>query len=344
MEFLLQPPDWWRLNTSLRTLVGARSPSISAYVPAGKEARFLKVLERPPREAPEEPDTAPVAAALRKALEAHGPVHGTLCLFGWGPDAPEVRSIEVPAKLRHSYGVAPEPFVGPLRELLEPRCSFVLVQVNHHDATVRRYEGLEVVGQKRVRSYVERHHKKGGASAGRYQRGQQEQVHQHLVNVRRTLGRFIPGADLILVGGPGTAKVRFMELLGAAPAPRARQVEGMGPTTSGKEFYRLLREALDAFRLDEEFRFVERAVEGTRAGLLLTDAGGVARALEAGAVEALLVAADARDVDGVVARMVEAAGRSGARVEFITRAEPRARLRRHGEVAARLRYPWKKDS
>lgn len=346
MEFVLKPSDWWRLNTSLRTLVGAHSPAISVYVPAGKEAKFLKVLERPPREAPPEPDLVPVAAALRTALEKHGPVRGTLCLFGWSPEAPQVRSIEVPAPLRHSYSVAPAPFTEPLYGLLEPRHTWALVMTDHQDATVRRYDGLEITGQKKVHSYVERHHKKGGASAARYQRGQQEQAHQHLVKVRQTLERFLPGADLVLVGGPGTSKAQFMDLLGAALAPRARLVEGLGPTTSGEEFFRILREALDRFRGDAEMATVEGAAEGTRAGLFLADPRAVAEALGAGAVESLLIVADARDPGGAVPGMLEAAAGTGARVEFITRAGARARLRRHGEVAARLRYqrPTKKDS
>ncbi len=345
MEFLLKPFDWWHLNTFLRVLSASVIPPVlSVYAPAGKEAKFLKVLERPPRETPEEPDMGPVAAALRNALESHGPVRGILALFGWNPEAPTVRAIEVPAKLRPLYSAAPGPVVEPLRDLLEPRCTWVLVQTDHQDATVRRYEGLGIVAQKKVHSYVERHHKKGGASAARYQRGQQEQIHQHLTRVRQTLDRFLPGADLLLVGGPGTAKARFMELLGAALVPRARLVEGLGPTTSGEEFFRILRGALDRFRGDEETARVERAAEGTRAGLFLTEPRAVAEALDAGAVETLLVAADAR-FEGVPA-LIEKAGRTGAAVEFVTRAETRALLRRHGEVAARLRYPrsQKKDS
>lgn len=339
MKWLLPPKEWWRLNTFLRALsASVQPPVLSVHIPAGREAKFLKVLERPPREAPEEPDLVPVAAALRKALETHGPVRGTLCLFGWSPEAPAVRSIELPAKLRPLYSAVPGPVVEPLSDLLEPRYGFVLVQTDHRDATVRRYEGLDPVGERKVHSYVERHHKKGGASAARYQRGQREQAHQHLVKVRQTLDKFVAGADLVLVGGPGTSKAKFMELLGAALAPRARLVEGLGPTTSGEEFFRILRAALDSFREERERRLVERAAEGTRAGLFAAGLGPVGRALEAGAVETLFVAADARDP--ALPDLLDGAERGGAAVEFITKAGPRALLRRHGEVAARLRYPW----
>lgn len=345
MDWHLPPPSWWRLNTFLRALTAARPPVVSVHIPASKAAKFAKVLERPPREAPTDPSLDGVAGALRDAVAVHGAIRGTLCLFGWLEDGEAVvRAHEVPATLRHHYGAGASPFAEPLQELLEPRHSFVLVLTDQHDATVRRYAGFKIEGEKKIHSYVERHHKKGGASAARFQRGQQEQVHQHLVKVRQTLERFLPGADLVLVGGPGTAKAQFMELLGSALAPRARLVEGLGPTTPGDAFFRFLREALEEFRRDEELRSVEGAAEGTRAGLFLAEPRAVAGALEAGVVETLLIAADARD--GTIPALVEAAGRTGAAVEFVTRADARARLRRHGEVAARLRYPWtpKKDS
>ncbi len=337
MEWLLPPGEWWRLNLFLRGLAEARPPVVSVHIPASKAAKFAKVLERPPREAPAEFEG--VAGALKSELERRGPFSGTLCLFGWLEEGrPVVRAHEVSATLRHHYGAGEAPFAEPLHDLLEPRCTFVLVQTDLHDATVRRYEGLDIVGQKLVHSYVERHHKKGGASAARYQRGQQEQVHQHLVNVRRTLERFVAGADLVLVGGPGTAKAQFMPLLGAALAPRARLVEGLGPATSGELFFRRLREALDHFRRDAELELIERAAEGTRAGLFLAGPRDIAGALEAGAVESLLIAVDARE--GSIPALIETALERGASVELITRAEARARLRRHGEVAARLRYPF----
>lgn len=82
--------------------------------------------------------------------------------------------------------------------------------------------------------------------------------------------------------------------------------------------------------------------ENTKRELILTENQEICAALEAGAVDTILIASDyyaaTPEEKERILKMIEAAEISAAEIEFITNKDVLGKLHRYGSVVASLRY------
>ncbi len=156
-----------------------------------------------------------------------------------------------------------------------------------------------------------------------------------------------PGATAIVIAGPGFLKEELSRRLGEEAPDLSKKTRVFPTSESGRvgidELMRSGRasEALRGSVAAEESAVVERLVRSLAGGRrAAVGPREVAEAIEAGAVETLLVS-DALLTDSEVARALDEARSGRARV-FIVREEGDAgkRLAGLGRIAAILRYDW----
>jgi protein pelota len=186
----------------------------------------------------------------------------------------------------------------------------------------------------------------------RYEGGQGEKDRtayvEELVTLLRREG---PSATAVVVAGPGFLKEELARRLHEVDSPLASKLKVYATAESGRVgVHELLKsgratEVLRGSVAAEEAEFVERLVRslalGTRAAVGRRE---VAEAVEAGAVETLLVL-ETLLPDPEVVRVLDAARAARARL-FIVREEGEngAKLAGLGGVAAILRYDWTSPS
>ncbi len=183
--------------------------------------------------------------------------------------------------------------------------------------------------------------KSGGTGKRHPQKGEKEAYYGELVGVLRNA----PKSEVLLIIGPGFAKEEFMAF-GRERAPelfREAQVHGTGHAgmTGVQEALKggISASVLQDSRVAEETRLVEEALKRISTGEPVAyGVDEVTRAIEAGAVENLLVS-DARlrgaEVDGL---MVAAEAVRGAVTVVSAMHEGGKKLESLGGVAALLRF------
>ncbi len=219
----------------------------------------------------------------------------------------------------------------------------LIAAVDWGDSALVRIHGRAIESVAEVRRTI---------AGKRYRGGQGEKDRasyvEELVSLVRREG---PSATALVVAGPGFLKEELLKQLSEQDPPLAKKVR-LYPTSEGgrvgvEELLRSGRasEALRGSVAAEEADLVERLVRslagGTRAAVGTRE---VAEAVEAGAVETLLVS-DARLTDPELLPVLDRARAGQARL-FVVRDQSEAgkRLSALGGVGAILRYDWTSPS
>jgi stalled ribosome rescue protein Dom34 len=148
--------------------------------------------------------------------------------------------------------------------------------------------------------------------------------------------------EVILLGGPGNAKKEFLGGLQKGIAAKTVAIEGLNLSSGDEKIDATIIGQLDRLRKGLELRQLTKVKESIKRGLFLTENQEICRALEAGAVDTVLIASDYHAATPkekeMILKMIEVAEASAAEIEFITNKEILGKLHRYGSVVASLRY------
>lgn len=103
----------------------------------------------------------------------------------------------------------------PLEAMLEAKDMYVLVVLDGRDATVGLLKGTYFNLEKRVRSFAQQKARKGGQSAGRYERAIEESIDDYYKMVADAVNevfvKYQGKISGLVVGGPGPTKENFVK-------------------------------------------------------------------------------------------------------------------------------------
>ena len=340
MKDILPPREWCQVNCFIKELRDAyRPPVVSVYAPSGKVDYMVKTLEETERE----PAVEEVEAAIVEELGKLKTFMGSTCIFGWKEETAVMKRIFTSPAIPPIYVVDDEPFVEPLRDILEIGYDVLLVILDYKTAILRSYKGYDVTRQKKIKSYVGARHRKGGWSQKRFSRIRDMQIRHHFNSAADELENFdIKNIEVILLGGPGNAKKEFLKGLQKGIVDKTVVIEGLDLYSNDEEMGAVIIGQLDKFRKEVEVEQLTKVKENMKRELILTENQKIHAALEAGAVDTILIASDyyaaTPEENERILKMIEAAEISAAEIEFITNKEILGELHRYGSVVASLRY------
>lgn len=128
----------------------------------------------------------------------------------------ELFPIEPPQPLKSNIYRCDSSFLlEPLESMMEAQEMYLLLVMDGRDATLGTLKGTYFELDKKIRSFAHAKVRKGGQSAGRYERATEESIDDYYKSVgdsvnelQRKYGKKIAG---IIVGGPGPAKDNFVK-------------------------------------------------------------------------------------------------------------------------------------
>lgn len=125
-------------------------------------------------------------------------------------------SIEPPQPIKvNIYRCDSEFLLDPLYAMAESRDSFVLVVMDGREATIALLKGTHMTVEKKLRSFAHAKVRKGGASAGRYERAISESINDFYKSVGDSINdvflKYNFKINGLIVGGPGPTKDNFVK-------------------------------------------------------------------------------------------------------------------------------------
>ncbi|MGD0728670.1 MAG: peptide chain release factor aRF-1 [Candidatus Micrarchaeaceae archaeon] len=128
----------------------------------------------------------------------------------------ELFSIEPPQPLKSNIYRCDSSFLlEPLEMMLESKDMYAIVVLDGRDATVGLLKGTYFVLEKKVRSFAQGKARKGGQSAGRYERAIEESIEDYYKSVADVINGLYAKYNYklsgLLVGGPGPVKENFIK-------------------------------------------------------------------------------------------------------------------------------------
>jgi len=103
----------------------------------------------------------------------------------------------------------------PLEAMMEAKEMYILVVMDGRDATIGTLRGTHFNLEKRVRSFASSKARKGGQSAGRYERAIEESIDDYYKSVadavNEVFAKYGGKANGLVVGGPGPTKENFVK-------------------------------------------------------------------------------------------------------------------------------------
>jgi len=161
-----------------------------------KIMQYLKLYKRPPK------NGLAVFCGNISSVQAKPNIE----LFSMEPTQPIKANI---------YRCDSEFLLEPILAFLEAKELYVLVVMDGREATIALLKGAHVTLEKRIRSFAHAKVRKGGQSAGRYERAISESINDYYKSVGDSInvvfekyGFRISG---LVVGGPGPAKDNFVK-------------------------------------------------------------------------------------------------------------------------------------
>jgi peptide chain release factor subunit 1 len=243
---------------------------------------------------------------LRTYTETHRspPSHGMAIFCGNVAGREDVSDVQLywieppePVTIR-MYRCDQEFVLEPLQDMLQVKESVGLLVMDRQEATLATLRGKHVEIVRRLTSGVPGKHGKGGQSARRFERLREIAVHEYSKRVAEAAKKIflqIPDMKAIVVGGPGPTKEDFLKS-GLLPDEVTKKIAGVLDTgytdeQGIKELVNKSGEILADLEILKEKSLMQRFMEELVAGKGLVAYGemDVRQALEAGAVEMLLV-------------------------------------------------------
>ncbi len=128
----------------------------------------------------------------------------------------ELFSMEPPQPLKvNIYSCDSTFMLEPLEAMMEAKEMYILVVMDGRDATIGILKGTYFNLEKRVRSFAHAKVRKGGQSAGRYERAIEESIDDYYKKVADSVNevyfKYQGKTSGIVVGGPGPTKENFVK-------------------------------------------------------------------------------------------------------------------------------------
>jgi len=230
-------------------------------------------------------------------------------------------------------------FLEPFKDMLKAKNVYGLVTIERGGATIGLLRGKRIDVLKTVKSIVPGKFRAGGQSAQRFERVREAMTKDFFKEVAENVRDMLGETKGILLGGPGPTKEDFFKVLPPEVQKRVIAVKDTGYSDEYglKELVDKSEDVLAQTEMVHEKRVLEEFFKRIAKGEPVEYGRDVKKALQAGAVETLLLSEDLpKDtIDG----FLELAEPQGVKVEFIsTETSEGKEFMAMGGVGALLRY------
>lgn len=340
----IPPAEWFVLNQSLQELSQISAPCISVYYPYGKEQETIELLDQKKRseqlEKIEEKVTKRIQY-LKENPKTAGRFTKTLCVFGWIQNGKvSTKEIGTSQKLPYLYLAGKRPYTKPFSDILKTSLSVILVTIDQKSARIQKFHGTQIVDEESLKINLHGRHKKGGQSQGRFLRARQTTIHVFFKDVADRLKKMDKGSQLILIGGSGNAKMKFLDEIDSGLVGKCRLVNDVSFSTSKNIVYKKIIEQLYLHRKKRMMQIIAKYEDLVKDGLTAKKNDVIYTALERGAVDTLIVSAQYHTCPQFkkILDMLEMAANTQATIEFATSPKIIEKLKIDQSVLAILRY------
>lgn len=345
----IAPSEWLLLNQFLHEIKQVNSPCISVYYPYGSGRQTISLLQDNKRAESLEDIESKIEKKILKLADhpiTVGKFVKTLCIFGWrGPgDKIVIKSIGTAKKLPFIYMATKKPYLKPFRDILKTYYDVTLVTIDQKSARIQAFRGSQLVQESRLRIDLQGRHKKGGQSQGRFLRARQTKIHVFFKKVANKVQSMSSDSELILLGGPGTAKTVFYDELNSELSKKCQFVEELSFSTPMDDIHKKIIHHLYRYRRKYVEELVQKYDTLIKQGLTARRNTIIYKALQIGAVDTLIVSANYRTNTAHfknIVKMLEVAKNTMAKIEFVMSPRIIKRLEIDDSVLAILRYKIK---
>lgn len=214
----------------------------------------------------------------------------------------ELFSLEPPQPVKSNIYRCDSTFLlEPLEAMLEAKEMYILVVMDGRDATIGVLKGTYFNVEKKLRSFAHAKVRKGGQSAGRYERQIEESIDDYYKRTAEAANdvyhKYLGKINGIVVGGPGPTKENFVKSKNLNYQIKVMGVFDTGYTDEHTGINELLEKAKDL--LSEQAAVKERGImekflnEVSRNGAATYGYEKVKNALQADRVSKMIISEDA---------------------------------------------------
>jgi len=340
----ISPDQWLSLNQFLYEIKKIKSECVTVYYPYGKGKETIDLLQATKRKPSHEKIESAIEKRINKLKQnpsSAGNFVKTLCIFGWMKNGKvQIKEIGTSKKLPFIYMVSKKPYIKPFRDILKTNYDVLLVILDQKSAKIQKYHGDKIVKEAKLGIDLRGRHKKGGQSQGRFLRARQTKIHVFFKKVARKVQEMNSDSELILLGGTGNAKNEFFDELHSDLVKKCRFVEDLNFNTSQNELHKKIIHHLYQYRRKHVAEIVAKYEKLFKEGLTAKRNSSIIKALKMGAVDTLIVSADyhTKPQFKKIMRMLEAAKRTSAKIEFAVSPKIIKKLDINDSVLAILRF------
>ena len=209
----------------------------------------------------------------------------------------ELFSMEPPVPLKVNIYRCDSTFLlEPIEAMMSNKDTYVLVVMDGREATIATLKGPHIQVIKKLNSMVHAKVRKGGQSAGRYERGIEESIGAYYTRVAEVVNSYGEQNSFkskgLIVGGPGPTKEGFAK---SDKLNYQMKILGVYDTGYTDEFglHELVEKAADLLKEQEAFqerKIIERFIRETASnGLAVHGYENTKAALEADKAEKLII-------------------------------------------------------
>lgn len=345
----ITPSEWLRLNQFLHEIKQVDSPCVSVYYPYGSGKQTITLLQDNKRDEFFEGIESTIERKILKLAEnpvTVGKFVKTLCVFGWRDSGGKavVKAIGTAKKLPFICMAIKKPYLKPFRDILKTSYDVTLVTIDQKSARIQIFHGSQLVQESKLRIDLQGRHKKGGQSQGRFLRARQTKIHVFFKKVASKVQSMSSDSELVLLGGPGTAKTVFYDELHSELTKKCQFVEELSFSTGMDDIHKKIIHHLYHYRRKHVEELVQKYDTLIKQGLTARRNAVIYKALQVGAVDTLIVSANYHTNTAQfknIVKMLEAAKDTLAKIEFVMSPKIIQRLDIDDSVLAILRYKIK---
>ena len=345
----ISPSEWYSINRFTLDLASQNSSCVSLYYPHDKNLETLHLL----RETKRDKVTEKIESAIEKRItklsklkNSKSQFINTYCIFGWQSNGKVVlKDIATSKKLPYIYLVGKKPYLKPFYDILKVNYQTILVILDHKSAHIRYLQGNKVLAEERLSINLQGRHKKGGQSQKRFLRARHTFIQGFFKKIAKKVSHLDSNnVDVLFLGGIGTAKIEFHDELNSDLKKKCRFIDNVSFSTSVDNVNKKIIKHLYDYRKKHVLEITSKFEKLVKEGLVTKKNSNIQQALEAGAVDTLLVSANyyhSSPANQKIVKMIELAENTSSKIEFIANPKLVERLAKYDHVLALLRYKFK---
>lgn len=345
----VSPQEWYSINRFILGLGTKNSPCVSVFYPHDKNAETLHLLQKTKRDNPIEKIESAIEKRiiqLSKGKKSKKQFAQTHCIFGWQSNGKvKLKEIEISKKLPYIYLVGKKPYVKPFYDILKTNYQIILVILDHKSAHLKHLQGDKVVSEKRLSINLQGRHKKGGQSQKRFLRARQTFIQGFFKKIEKKISDInSKDVEILFLGGVGTAKTKLYNVLSSELKSKCGFIDDITFSTPTNVVNKKIINHLYEYRKKHVLEVASKFQKLVKEGLVVKKNSDIQKALQIGAVDTLLVAANYYHLSPTrnkIIKMLELAENTSSSVEFVTNPKLVAGLGKHEHVLALLRYKFK---